>query len=241
MNRRFYILSIAVLAAIAAVPAEARPKRHAAARRPVAKAPAAAVSDGAPKSAGTDAVRMPSTSIEGERQAPDIFFVVPTGRGGKLSAPYRRDYSAEIREPVVKSWLEKDASVHLATVSAGGRSFDWNRAMAEAPRPASGPIAVPARGSGPPSDVSRPAGVPPALPAAALSAPPPMAAAPAPGHFASASPPSSAVPPSGGGSAYAAPSAGPAPASIQRPSVNVGPSPSDGGTSDGVPILVPPQ
>src|SRR5882724_3894006 len=53
-------------------------------------------------------MKMPNVSIEGERQTPDIFFVFPTGKGGNLSAPRMRDYAADILEPVVKPWLERD-------------------------------------------------------------------------------------------------------------------------------------
>src|SRR5947209_16093041 len=48
-----------------------------------------------------DNMKMPSTSIEGERQTPDIFFVFPTGKGGNLSMPHLRDYGPDILDPVV--------------------------------------------------------------------------------------------------------------------------------------------
>jgi hypothetical protein len=137
---------------------------------------------------------MGDVTISGERQAPDIFFIMPTGKGGNISAPHRKDYSADILEPVVKPWLEKDQMIGpLAVRASVSEPVDWKAALAEPPPPApapEAPIAAPVRSQVglPPAATSRPPPPPPAaIPPAVLSRP---SAPPAAGPPPAAPPPS---------------------------------------------------
>lgn len=209
-GRRTLAIGALVAVALLAGPADAQTRRRASGTPP-RKAPAAEQ----PAASGSgSSLRMQDTAIEGERQTPDIFFILPTGKGGNLQAPHRRDYSADILEPVVKPWLEKDAAVGaLATRTTPTASVDWEAALAEpAPppsvAPAPQPVLSPSR--------SRPAAQ---IPTSALSRPPPAAPAAAPPP-----PPRAAAPP---------------PAPPPPPPAYVLPPTASGATAEGVPILAP--
>ena len=107
-------------------------------------------------------MKMPNVSIEGERQTPDIFFVFPTGKGGNLSAPRMRDYAADILEPVVKPWFEKDQAVNITARVTSAEKFNWDEALR------SEPDRIPAAAAAPPP-VAPPAA---AFPSSSSSIPP---------------------------------------------------------------------
>jgi hypothetical protein len=114
-------------------------------------------------------LRMRETGIQGERQRPDVLFVIPTGRGGPIVSSRLRDYSYEIQEPVVKMWLEGELRIARgAPPSSAGIDFDWREAVEAAKsapaRPGQGPVAVPQ------SQLGRgPRGNEPTIPREALS------------------------------------------------------------------------
>jgi len=138
--------------------------------------------DEAPGSEASDHMKMPSTSIEGERQTPDIFFVFPTGKGGNLSMPHVRDYGPDILEPVVKPWFEREQALGPSQIQevVTTRSSDWKEALKSSPPPPAPPAEPP-----PP----RPAVAPPAIPGQALSMPSSAVSAPANPPSAPATPP----------------------------------------------------
>lgn len=71
-------------------------------------------------------LRMGDTAILGERQTPDAFFIIPRGLGTGPKVAHRRDYSSDIQEPVVKTWLERSTSIaSIATPRSSGESIDW--------------------------------------------------------------------------------------------------------------------
>ncbi len=166
------VAALALALLLAGVPdAQARRVR---ARRPTPSAettsekkPASDFTSSAPS------LRMQDTAITGERQAPDVIFIVPTGKGGKARSPHLRDYGSEILEPVVKSWLEKEETVEpMAGRKAPEEKFDWKAAFREQPRPSAPPpepLPVPAppppRPAAPafipqPSQLTTPEGIP---------------------------------------------------------------------------------
>jgi len=203
------------------------------------------------------ALRMGDTAIMGERPTPDIFFIVPTGKGGNLSAPHRRDYSSEILAPVVKPWLEKDQNVRLAALEHVSRdSGDWKEALKAVPvaraapppevvRPSGpAPIGIPeaARSGGPPPVSGLPASPPPPIPPAARSYPPPPSMPSAAPSYPASPPPAipsaarsypASPPPAIPSAARSYPAAPPPPAAQPPPAFMK--------TEEGVPILVPPQ
>jgi len=125
------LILVLVLAGIA----DAQARRPSARRRttPEAKAP--------PTPTSAASLRMQETTLTGERQAPDMIFVVPTGKGGKLSSPHLRDYSGEIQEPVVKSWLEKEEIIGpMAAQTSPSQRFDWKAALKAEPRRPAPPL-----------------------------------------------------------------------------------------------------
>lgn len=179
--------------------------------------PAAGASE--PKPATAPSLRMQDTTITGERQRPDVIFVVPTGKGGKLQSPHLRDYSGEILEPVVKSWLEKDQTIGpIAAQAAPSWKLDWKSLLREEPRKPPPPPPPPAPPPSRPPSIVRPSSPPsPTAATGPFAGEPPSAPAPA------AAPPAE-VPPS-------------------RPPVSppLAPKPSGLTTAEGVPILVPPE
>ena len=174
-------------------------------------------------------VQMRDTAILGERPTPDIFFIVPTGKGGNLRGPHRRDYRGEILEPVVKPWLEKDQNVTLAGIGhvteSGG---DWRDAFDSEPVAPAVRVPVP--------EPVRPAARPAVdVPAAARSKPvvPDVPPPPIPSQARPAAPPPSFPPP-----AAAVPRPSFPPAAVPPPA---SPPPPPAASSGDVPILVPPQ
>lgn len=146
---------------------------------------------GAAQSPSSADLRMRETGIQGERQRPDVLFIIPTGRSGPIISPRLRDYGYEIQEPVVKMWLEGDLRIARNTSQARGTvDFDWREAVRAAKeRPAAqagGPVpsmmrpqgtgqlgAAPSGGTAPgmsaPSMGSGPRVAPPGIPREALS------------------------------------------------------------------------
>jgi hypothetical protein len=182
----------------------------------------------APQQERASSLRMGDTTITGERPTPDIFFIVPTGKGGNLQSPHRRDYSSEILEPVVKPWLEKDQNVSLVAVQhVASGSSDWKKALSSVERVPPPPPPAPA-----PLEPVRPAYRPaPEIPAAALSRPP-LPAAPPPERFAPPPPPPVRPAPV---------AAAPPPPPPSPPPPAAAPPPRPAPAYDSVPILVPPQ
>lgn len=93
-------------------------------------------------------LKMRETGIQGERQRPDVLFVIPTGRTGPIVSRRLRDYSYEIQEPVVKMWLEGELRIARgAPPPTAGIDFDWREAVEAAKsapaRPGQGPVPVP--------------------------------------------------------------------------------------------------
>ncbi|MGH7897481.1 MAG: hypothetical protein ACREQQ_05985 [Candidatus Binatia bacterium] len=175
------------------------------------------------EAATADNMKMPSTSIEGERQTPDIFFVFPTGRGGNLSMPHVRDYGPDILEPVVKPWFEREQALGPSQIQTVTRqsTVDWKEALRSAPPP-------PPREQPLPESPARPSLPAPSIPSSALSRP---AAAAPPGSVPVPPPPDSPIyqrPPPAYGVAPTPPPAYAAPPPAQPP------------TYRGVPVL-PPQ
>lgn len=191
----------------------------------------------------SDNLRMQDTSIEGERQTPDIFFVLPTGKGGNLSAPNRRDYTFEILSPVVKPWHEREETLNrtLARADDGTQRFDWNAALAAPPSAAAapgtlGPASQDAALAEPPIEPVRVREMPD-LPAAARSYP--EAAAPA---AAEEPEPVASAPEESSGSWFGGMLGGASEPEPEAPAAPQGPTyPVVGHTADGVPILGPSQ
>jgi hypothetical protein len=166
------VLVVLLAAVIGAAPLRAQSSREAAAPR-------------------APSVRMRDTAIVGERPTPDVFFIVPAGRPADLSLPPRRDYRAEILEPVVKPWLEKEGRVDLASIEhvstdPGGWSRAFGKAAPPSPAPAPVPVFQAPPPAIPPAALARPEGaISESLPRTGGSAtpaalpPPPVAAAPA--------------------------------------------------------------
>jgi hypothetical protein len=127
---------------------------------------------------------MQGTTIEGERQTPDIFFVLPTGKTGNVGGPHLRDYSYEIFDPVVKPWFEGDATLEVprGAIQTSSSKVDFDEAMKpEPPPPAAPPVEAAAQAQPAPAlePMPRVAAPPLSIPSQARSVPAPSSPPPA--------------------------------------------------------------
>ncbi len=225
-SRNARLASAGVLPALvlaATFTAEARPLQRSSA---AGRAAASSEDENADEEARASSLRMRGTTIEGERQTPDIFFVLPTGKGGNLGGPYLRDYSYEILDPLVKPWFERDAMLEVPKPEIQASRVDLDELLKAEPLPPPPPRLPAAEPEPRPRMITPPASV--SIPSQARSLPPPR---PPPAYEPSRLPEQQARPER----VYPPPPAQPPPA-YRRPTYD--PPVYD---SRDVPILVPPQ
>ncbi len=176
-SRNARLASAGVLPALvlaATLTAEARPLQRSAG---AGRAAASSEDESADEEARASSLRMRGTTIEGERQTPDIFFVLPTGKGGNLGGPYLRDYSYEILDPLVKPWFERDAMLEVPKPDLQASRVDLAELLKAEPPPP--PLSPPPASEPEPAPQMIAPPAPLSIPSQARSLPPP-ASAPAP-------------------------------------------------------------